>query len=86
MDKKDKLIVLPALISLSAGLIISIVMIVKRATVLKTLIAVFSVLLGFYVLGCIFRAILLAVATKEEPVEETEELENLDTTDTENEE
>lgn len=83
MDKEDGLKYLPPIVSLSAGLVISIVMLVKKKDSLTSLIAMFAFLLGFYILGSIFRAILLAVATKEEPEEEKEELENLETEQTE---
>lgn len=81
-EQKDKefLRVLPAIISLSAGLVISIAMLVKKQKPVYSLAMVFGALLIFYIVGLIFRAVLLAIATKEEPEEEnTEELENLDT-------
>ena len=80
MKNKAKLRLLPAFVSLSAGLVISIVMLVKRQDSLKSLILVLSFLLGFYIVGLIFRAVILACATKEEPKEEkTEELEDIKT-------
>lgn len=82
LDKKDSLKTLPAIIALSAGLVMSIVMIVKKKDSLTSLIAVFAFLLGFYIVGLIFRAVLLAVATREMP-EENKELENVETSDTE---
>lgn len=77
-EKKESLRYLPAIISLSAGLIISIVMLVNRKEPLTSLISVFAFLLGFYIIGSIFRAILIAMATKEEPEEEEKDLENVD--------
>lgn len=76
--EKDNLVYLPAIISLSAGLIISIVMLVNKRDSLTSLIAVFAFLLGFYIVGLIFKFILQAVATKVE-IEEEEQLENVDT-------
>lgn len=78
--KNDKNILrtLPAIISLFAALVISIVMIAKRADTLKALIAIFSVLLGFYVVGSLFRAVLIAMSTKEEEKEEDKDLENIE--------
>ena len=57
---KEQLRYLPAIISLSAGLIISIVMIINRK----------SFLLGFYIIGSLFRAVLIAMATKEADTKE----------------
>lgn len=85
MEKKDSLKYLPAIISLSAGLIISIVMLVNKKEPMTSLIAVFAFLLGFYIIGSIFRAVLLALATKEEPEEEKKDLENVDTVQNEEE-
>lgn len=85
MEKKDSLKYLPAIISLSAGLIISIVMLVNKKEPMTSLIAVFAFLLGFYIIGSIFRAVLLALATKEEPDEEKKDLENVDTVQNEEE-
>ena len=73
MDKLYKY--LPAGISLFAGLVVSVLMLINRADSLKALICVFCFLLGFYILGLIFRAVLLRFETKpaEEPQEEQTE-------------
>lgn len=55
---------------MSAGLIISIVMIINRKRTLTSLIVVLSFLLGFYIIGSLFRVILIAMATKETDIEE----------------
>lgn len=71
---------LPAGISLFAGLVVSILMLVNRADSLKALICIFCFLLVFYILGTIFRAILIKFETK--PVEEKtqeEQTENIST-------
>lgn len=67
---KEQLRYLPAIISLSAGLIISIVMIINRKRTLTSLIVVLSFLLGFYIIGSLFRAVLIAMATKEADTKE----------------
>ena len=67
---KEQLRYLPAIISLSAGLIISIVMIINRKRTLTSLIVVLSFLLGFYIIGSLFRAVLIAIATKEADTKE----------------
>lgn len=73
MDKLYKY--LPAGISLFAGLVVSVLMLVNRADTLKSLICIFCFLLGFYILGLIFRAVLLKFETKlpEETQEEQPE-------------
>lgn len=81
MDKSYKL--LPAGISLFAGLVVSIVMLVTRANSLKSLILVFSFLLVFYIIGLIFRAVLLKFETKPEKEEKPEEQTENITTETE---
>ena len=70
---KEQLRYLPAIISLSAGLIISIVMIINRKRTLTSLIVVLSFLLGFYIIGSLFRVILIAMATKETDIEDNNE-------------
>lgn len=67
---KEQLRYLPAIISLSAGLIISVVMIINRKGTLTSLIVVLSFLLGFYIIGSLFRAVLIAMATKEADTKE----------------
>lgn len=67
---KEQLRYLPAIISLSAGLIISVVMIINRKRTLTSLIVVLSFLLGFYIIGLLFRAVLIAMATKEADTKE----------------
>lgn len=67
MNKEHRYI--PAVISLLAGLVISIVAIVNRIETLKSLILILSFLLGFYILGCIFRAVINKFETKPEEIE-----------------
>lgn len=67
---KEQLRYLPAIISLSAGLIISVVMIINRKGTLTSLIVVLAFLLGFYIIGSLFRAVLIAMATKEADTKE----------------
>ena len=62
---KEYLRSLPAVISLAAALVVSIVMLVNKKNSLTALIAVLGFLVGFYIVCLIFRWILLAVATKE---------------------
>lgn len=70
MDRWYRL--LPAGISLFAGLVVSILMLVNRVNSLKALVFIFVFLLGFYILGLIFRAVIVRFETKtEETVVET---------------
>lgn len=69
---------LPAIISLSAGLIVSITMLVNKSSSIRALITIFAFLLGFYIVGAIFRAILVKFKTKEEIEENKEPIENID--------
>ena len=75
---KDKgyLQTLPAVISLTAALVVSIVMLVNKKNSLTALIAVFAFLIGFYIVGLMFRSLLLAVATKEPEEEDKKEEES----------
>ena len=75
---------LPAGISLFAGLVVSIVMLVTRTNSLRALILVFSFLLVFYIVGLIFRAVLIKLETK--PEKEEKEKEQTENITTENEE
>lgn len=76
--KKDKgyLQTLPAVISLTAALVVSIVMLVNKKNSLTALIAVFAFLVGFYIVGLMFRSLLLAVATKEPEEKDKKDEEN----------
>ena len=77
---KDSFRLLPAGISLFAGLVVSIVMLVTRTNSLRALILVFVFLLGFYIIGLIFRAVLIKLETKpEEPEEKKEQTEDIST-------
>ena len=77
---KDSFRLLPAGISLFAGLVVSIVMLVTRTNSLRALILVFVFLLGFYIIGLIFRAVLIKLETKpEEPEENKEQTEDIST-------
>lgn len=71
MSKKYGL--LPAGISLFAGLVVSIAMLISKSSPLYSLIMVFSFLLVFYILGTIFRWLLIKFETKPEKKEEKEE-------------
>lgn len=71
MSKKYGL--LPAGISLFAGLVVSIAMLISKSSPLYSLIMVFSFLLVFYILGSIFRWLLIKFETKPEKKEEKEE-------------
>lgn len=73
---KDTLRSLPAVISLTAALVVSIVMLVNKKNSLTALIAVFAFLVGFYIVGLMFRSLLLAVATKEPEKEDKKDEEN----------
>lgn len=65
MEREHKL--LPLSISLLSGLAVSVMMIVRRNFSLTSVVIVLAVMLGFYIVGLIFRAILIAFKTKEEP-------------------
>ena len=69
---KDSFRLLPAGISLFAGLVVSIVMLVTKTNSLRALILVFVFLLGFYIIGLIFRAVLIKLETKPEDPETNE--------------
>ena len=71
MSKKYGL--LPAGISLFAGLVVSIAMLISKSSPLYSLIMVFSFLLVVYILGSIFRWLLIKFETKPEKKEEKEE-------------
>lgn len=71
MSKKYGLF--PAGISLFAGLVVSIAMLISKSSPLYSLIMVFSFLLVFYILGSIFRWLLIKFETKPEKKEEKEE-------------
>lgn len=73
MTKENEYKFIPAIVALTAGLVISIVTIVNKVSALRSLILIFAFLLGFYVLGSVFRFVLLAVRTKEKPEEEGED-------------
>ena len=79
-DMKDSFRLLPAGISLFAGLVVSIVMLVTKTNSLRALILVFAFLLGFYIIGLIFRAVLIKFETKpEEPEEKEKQTEDIST-------
>ena len=85
MSKKYGL--LPAGISLFAGLVVSIAMLISKSSPLYSLIMVFSFLLVFYILGSIFRWLLIKFETKPEKKEKKEEKEEqTEDVSTENEE
>lgn len=65
MEREHKL--LPLSISLLAGLAVSVMMIVRRNFSLTSVIITLAVMLGFYIVGLIFRTVLIAFKTKEEP-------------------
>ena len=51
-------------------------MLVNKKNSLTALIAVFAFLVGFYIVGLMFRSLLLAVATKEPEKEDKKDEEN----------
>ena len=63
MEKEFKF--LPLFISLTAGLVASIIFIIRRYTSIVSLIIVLAVLLVFYVIGLAFRSVLFALKTPE---------------------
>lgn len=63
---------LPLAIALVAGLAVSIVFILNHNNSITSVLIVLAVMLGFYIVGLIFRAVLVRLNTKE-PEEETEE-------------
>lgn len=73
---------LPLIISLVAGLVVSIITIINRYNSITAIVIILGVLLGFYILGLIFKAILNATRTKEEEVteEQNEEEDLMDVT------
>ncbi len=75
-QNKEYLRSLPAVISLAAALVVSIVMLVNKKNSLTALIAVLGFLVGFYIVGLMFRSLLLAVATKEPEKEDKKDEEN----------
>ena len=77
MEKEYKL--LPLFISLSAGLVASILLLVHRRGSLTSLIIILAVLLVFYIIGLIFRSVLTALKTPEaDDAEEPGEIEGGD--------
>lgn len=83
--KNNAFIYLPAIIALTAALVVSIVMLINRFSTLRSLLTIFGFLVGFYILGTILMTVLNAVASKEpEPEEEETELEDIQTSDEEN--
>ncbi len=65
---------LPALISLIAGLVISIIMIKNGDFSITSIIIVLAFLLGFYIVGLIFKSIILFFKTKDKPKTEEEQI------------
>ena len=67
---------LPLVIALIAGLAVSIVFILNHNNSITSVLIVLAVMLGFYIVGLIFRAVLVRLNTKEpEEVEEESETE-----------
>lgn len=64
---------LPLVISLIAGLVSSVLMIVRRNYSLTSVVIILSFLLGFYIVGLIFRALLVRNRTPEEKEAENED-------------
>ncbi len=83
-DLKNSMKLLPAGISLFAGLVVSIAMLISRTNSLKALILVFVFLLGFYIIGLVLRAVLIKLETK--PQDDNEDKEQTENISTENEE
>ncbi len=80
--------IIPAILSLLAGIVALIVTYIKKATLIEILTTLFIVLLSFYIFGCIIKAIMdKYVAEKEEEEEEgegegeegEEDMENIET-------
>ena len=63
---------LPLAIALVAGLAVSIVFILNHNNSITSVLIVLAVMLGFYIVGLIFRAVLVRLNTKE-PEEEVKE-------------
>lgn len=74
MEREHRL--LPLSISLLSGLAVSVMMIVRKNFSLTSVVITLAVMLGFYIVGLIFRTILIYFKTKEEP--EPEEAEAAD--------
>lgn len=73
---------IPAVISLLAGLVSLIVTYVSKAELVEVLTTLFIVLLSFYILGCLVRAVFDKFVVEEEVSEEDETpLENIETED-----
>lgn len=75
---------IPAIISLTAGLVAVIVTMIRKAELIEILTTLFIVLLSFYILGCIIKAVLDRFVKEDEENEkdeEEEELENIETED-----
>ncbi|MCI8372779.1 MAG: hypothetical protein HFI75_10395 [Lachnospiraceae bacterium] len=70
---------IPALISLTAGLIALVVTYVSKAELIDILTTLFIVLLSFYILGFVVKAMVDKLTMVEEVEEEEQELENIDT-------
>jgi len=71
----------PAIVSLMAGLIATIVTTIRRAELIEVLTTLLLVLLSFYILGCIIKVILDKFVSEDEEGEgedEEVELENID--------
>lgn len=64
---------LPVVICLIAGLAVSVGMIINKKYSMSSVIIILSVMLGFFIIGLIFRAILNRFRTKEENKDETPE-------------
>ncbi len=78
MEREHKL--LPLSISLLSGLAVSVMMIVRRNFSLTSVVIILAVMLGFYIVGLIFRTVLIYFKTKEEPeIPEETDGENNDT-------
>ena len=82
MQKEHKF--LPLVIALVAGLVVSIRMILNRDNSISSIIIVLAVMLGFYIIGLIFRFVLIKLATPKEENEaedrqDNDELENVAT-------
>lgn len=79
---------IPAIISLLAGLVAVIVTYISKAELVEILTTLFAVLLSFYILGCIIRAVINKFAGEElqdgeEEEDSQQDLENIETTEEE---
>lgn len=64
--------IIPAVLSLLAGIVALIVTYIRKASLIEILTTLFIVLLSFYIFGCIIKAVMDKYVAKEEDEEEGE--------------